>query len=227
MTTSNTAVPFAAKCKHLGKVCLPLCRLRLFTCFSCFCCRLGLALESAATAGTLALLPSGRQGAALFLPPAASLAVVSSISGAGRRKSRTHTEGLVSLKYVPAKRSAVLRMRLSVGHGCLSRRSRSCAWAWEEVSLSTFLAFTHHQPGRWLRINLLHRSLQMVQYLPLPSLLMGRAKASNNEEMEGQKIRRLFFPWLWVYVNNSVQDLLWCPVHVSACAPVGLIGFWW
>lgn len=31
----------------------------------------------------------------------------------------------------------------------------------------------------------------MVQYLPLPSLLMGRAKASNIEEMEGQKIRRL------------------------------------
>lgn len=121
MPTTNTVVPFATKCKHLPQVWPPLywlCTLCLFTCFSCFGCRLGLAFESAPTVGTLALLPSVRQGAALFLPPAASLAVVPSISGAGRGKSRTRTEGLVSLKYVTAKRCSVLRMGLRAGRCC-------------------------------------------------------------------------------------------------------------
>lgn len=135
MPTTNTVVPFAAKCKHLLQVWPPLYWLCLFTCFSYFGCRIGLALESAPTVGTLALLPSGRQGTALFPPPAASLAVVPSTSGAGRGKSRTRTEGLVSIKYVTAKRSSVLRMGLRAGCCCGSHRSRSCVWVREVAPL--------------------------------------------------------------------------------------------
>lgn len=145
---ADTVVLFAAKCKHLPQVWLPLYWLCSFTCFSCFCCRLGLAFQSVATVGTLALLPSGRQGAASF---SSSCCFIScgSFHIRGRKTEVTDTHWRT---FAPKMRHRRTLLRPADG---VESRTLLLLKSVEKIlrlvagsSPPSLLAFTHCRPGR-------------------------------------------------------------------------------